>query len=258
MKRIVLLTIFFTLAVIGCAKKDGNSTESAESLIGESVVEDNTSIMEESLVEETISADSISEDRVDIDISDIDCGDEEILNAIETECTISASEDIEYFGWVDENVVFRVAIKRKEEYQDEYDHVRDYFFIKNNDYVHTLMIDYPSKKESRDSDRYVFDACDFCAEYIDVNFDNNKDLVISLGHEGPHAYKKYCAYLYEEGEYQYEKSFEEIPNFEINNEEKEIIGSYISGGESYYIKYKYQDGAFVEITEDCFEESTSN
>lgn len=255
MKRIVLLTILFTLAVIGCAKKNDNSTESTESLIGESVVEDDISIMEESLVEETISADSISEDRVAIDISDIDCDDEEILNAIETECTISASEDIEYTGWVDDDKnVFRIALKRHTPVENEYVHLKDYFIIKK-DGVQTLLVDYSS---DLDGDRHVFDACDFCAEYIDVNFDNNKDLVISLGHEGPHAYKKYCAYLYEEGEYQYEKSFEEIPNFEINNEEKVIIGSYISGGESYYIKYMYQDGAFVEITEDCFEESTSN
>ena len=56
----------------------------------------------------------------------------------------------------------------------------------------------------------------------------------------------YVWYLYEEGEYQYEKSFEEIPNFEINSEEKIITGSYISGGESCYIKYMYQDGLLLK------------
>ena len=257
MKRIVLLTLLFILAVIGCAKKNDNSTESTESLIGESLVGDNASITEESFIEETISADSISEDRVAIDISDIDCADEEILNAIETECTISASEDIEYFGWVDEkHEVYRIALKRHTHVDTEYDHIKDYFFIKRDE-VDTLIVDYPSKKDIG-ADRYVNECCDFEVHYEDVNFDGKKDIIIFLGYSSPASCWNYCAYLYENGTYRYEKTFEKIPCYEIDDEKKVISGRYVSGGETYYPKYEYRDGAFVEITEDCFEESTSN
>ena len=173
----ILLLVLLTGLFCGCGNSDNNnliSTNPSSPL--------NSNVEEyicESIEEEKEVSDSVSQNNSDLKIS---CDDFEINNAIDKELILSEDEEIEYVGWVEENEIFRIAIKRKEECQNEYDHVRDYFFIKKDDFVHTLMIDYPSKQDSRDADRYAFDSCDFCAEYIDVNSDNNKDLVIALGH----------------------------------------------------------------------------
>lgn len=231
-------------AFCGCGRVDSNSVSSNASLSQNSDFEDN--ICEQIKEDKTCVSDSVSINNTDLKVS---CDDFDINRVIDKELVLSGDEEIEYAEWVEEKEVFRIAIKRNEEFLNEYNHSRDYFFIKKDDCVHAFVVDYPSKKESRDSDRYVFDACDFCAEYLDVNFDNNKDLIIFLGYDGSHAYKRYCAYLSDEGEYRYEKSFEEIPNFEIDNEKKLIKGSYVSGGETYYPKYEFKDGIFVKVSE---------
>jgi hypothetical protein len=92
-----------------------------------------------------------------------------------------------------------------------------------------------------DSDRYVYNACDFEAEYIDVTFDGKKDIVISLGHAGAIGDMVHCAYVYEDGKFVYVKSFEEIPNYSINEEEKCIEGAIHDEVK----KYTYEDHEFV-------------
>jgi hypothetical protein len=149
---------------------------------------------------------------------------------------------IESEGYVDsEEKCYRIALERKEEVDGEYNHVQDYFFVRNDSDTF-FIVDYASKADSMDADRYVFDACDFSAEYKDVTFDGNKDVVISLGHQGAAGTMVHCVYVYDNGEYSYVKSFENIPNYSVNEAEQCIEGEY----DGKIMKFIYSDGEFVE------------
>jgi hypothetical protein len=149
---------------------------------------------------------------------------------------------IEAEGYIDsEEICYRILISRKKSVEGEYDHVKDIFFVEKDNDVISLEVEYPSKLEAMDSDRYVFDACDFEAEFIDVTFDGNEDIVISLGHAGSHGDIVHCAYVYEDSKYVYISSFEEIANYRINEDEKcieSVVGEEVT-------KYAYINERFV-------------
>ncbi|WP_248404827.1 hypothetical protein [Butyrivibrio fibrisolvens] len=79
-----------------------------------------------------------------------------------------------------------------------------HFFVDDDGKEVSFDVGYPSKSDSMDSDRYVYNACDFEAEYIDVTFDGEKDIVISLGHAGVIGDTVHCAYADEWEECYYE------------------------------------------------------
>ncbi len=147
-------------------------------------------------------------------------------------------------GWIEQDICYRVAIQRSEDVEGEYRHLRDYIFVRNNP-VNYIVVNYPSKKDSYDSDRYVKDACDFEVGFEDVNFDGNKDIIISLGKNTVAGISFHCAYIYDGEKYIYNKSFESIPNYKINSEEQCIDGNH---GNTIY-KYKYENGEFVLFNE---------
>lgn len=155
---------------------------------------------------------------------------------------LSDGEEIEKVEWVEKDVCLRIAIQRTVEIDSEYRHLADYIFVKN-DIISFFRIDYPSFSDSVDSDRYVFAACDFETRYEDVTFDDNKDILIFLGHQGSRGTMYYCAYVYSEGEYIYTKSFEDIPNYYVNTKEKCIEGRYMDK----VFKYSYSGGSFKKI-----------
>ena len=123
----------------------------------------------------------------------------------------------------------------------------DYFLFQEEDgSVITIKVDYPSKGDDLDSDRYVGDICDFEAEFVDVTFDGHKDLVISLGNFGVQGAAGHCVYVYEDGDYVYKKSFEDIPNYAIDEVNQCITGSSRGNAVTYYdYVYEYKDGDFV-------------
>ncbi len=155
---------------------------------------------------------------------------------------LSENEEIESQEWVEDNVCYRVSIKRTYDIEKEYTHLRDYIFVNGKNGYTYVNVTYPSKEDSLDSDRYVFSFCDFEVNYIDVTFDGNKDLVISLGYQGAPGTCTYCAYIYENGTYKYISSFEDIPNYSINEKEKCIDGWF----EDEEYKFTYENGQFVE------------
>lgn len=112
-------------------------------------------------------------------------------------------------------------------------------------------MDYPNKDyENINKDRYVWDACDFNAYFEDVTFDGHDDLIISLRHAGVHGTCTYGAYIYENNSYRYESSFENIPNYEIDTENKCINGYNVDSAVSTtYFVYKYYNGEFVQVSE---------
>jgi hypothetical protein len=92
------------------------------------------------------------------------------------------------------------------------------------------------------------EGCSFAAHFEDITFDGNKDLIISVGNSRHAEY--YCAYIYENGKFRYEKTFEHIPSYEISNDERVIYGSDTDGmGLFIDTTYEYRDGEFVLIEE---------
>lgn len=182
----------------------------------------------------------------------IECEDADIDAEIAKIMHLDEEKQIEYAEWVDEGKkLYHVSVGRSEENALEYSHLEDFFFTKENGDVISLAVDYPSKSAPMDSDRYVFEACDFKAEYIDVNFDGHEDIVISLGNQGSGGVSVSCAYVYEDGKFIYKKSFEEIPNYVIDNNEKVITGTYSHGYDQHVeVKYEYKDQEFVLVSED--------
>ena len=170
------------------------------------------------------------------------------LEEVDAELNVPDGAEIEYEDWVDaEHTVYRVALQRTEEDSDEYLHLMDYFLFQEEDgSVITIKVDYPSKDDGLDSDRYVGDVCDFDAEFVDVTFDGHKDLVISLGNFGAQGAAGHCVYVYEDGDYVYKKSFEDIPNYAIDEVNQCITGSSRGNAVTYYdYVYEYKDGDFV-------------
>ena len=167
---------------------------------------------------------------------------ESVESNMKYDVTLAPGQMVESEGYIDsDEKCYRVSIGRTESVEGEYDHLKDIFFIDDEGTTIQFDVEYPSKSMPMDSDRYVFNACDFKAEYVDVTFDGSKDIVIALGHAGAPGDKMYCVYVYENGEFVYIKSFEEIPNYAINVEEKCIEGEF----KGVITKYIYSDHAFV-------------
>ena len=168
--------------------------------------------------------------------------DDEFEGLVRSTVKLSQNETIERTEWIEENACYRVAVERTMEVEGEYKHLADYIFVKNET-VKCIKVTYPSKLEAMDADRYVFDACGFEVKYEDITFDGHKDIVISLGHQGAAGTCVSCAYVFENGDFVYVKSFEDIPNYSINDAQKCIEGSF----EDKTFKYQYINGEFDEI-----------
>lgn len=173
-----------------------------------------------------------------------------LLEAIETQVILAEDTEIERYEWVDEEkTCFRIRVRYQEPPEQSYQHKEDYFFFLSDGTVtQVLYVDYPSKAEIYHDglpDRYPMFACDFDAHLEDVTFDGNADLIISLGDSRWNSGS--CAYVYENGVYRYEPTFEDISDYETDAEQKNIRG-YARSGAAFYTNsiYEYRDGEFVE------------
>lgn len=172
-----------------------------------------------------------------------------LLKAIENQVVLTENTEIESYEWVDEEkTCFRVRVHYQEPPEESYQHKEDYFFfLKDETVQQVLYVDYPLKTGTLSGDypdRYPMSASDFDAHLEDVTFDGNADLIISLGDSRWHAIS--CAYVYENGGYRYEPTFEDIPSYETDAEQNIIRGCTRSGAASYTdLVYEYRDGAFV-------------
>lgn len=211
-------------------------------------------IIDESPVEVQIDQGTVteSEEETDVLLSNDDLSENEKINQMVSKTVqLSDEEEIESKEWVDdEKQCYRVRICYKEQREGEYKHKRDYFFYFDGDKIVSLEVDYPSTKdEDFDSDRYVAAACDFNAKLEDVTFDGKKDLVIFLGYQGSRGTMFSCAYIYTDTGFEYCKSFEGIPNYVIDIDNKQITGRNTNSAGSYSeMQYSY-DSAKNEFTE---------
>ena len=179
-------------------------------------------------------------------------GEDDIDDYLNENLVLEDDEEIEACEWVsgfnEEQNCFRVRICYKEEPENEYKHKRDFFVFRENELT-SIIVDYPSKSDY-DSPRYVYDANDFAAYKEDVNFDGYNDLLIHLGCKSGGG-DCWCAYLYENGNYVYNESFEKISNYKTEPACGIIYSTHTSQGTGIekIFKYDESENEFVEICE---------
>lgn len=241
-KRCCLILVILFVALVGCEKANNKTTAPTDST-------ESSSESEQIEVTDNTEDTEATEDRQNH--KDYMSGDVDIDESINSNLKIGDGEEFQFAEWVDEEkTVFHIALQFIEQPENEYQHSRDYLFVKDKDgSIISFDVDYPSKKDY-DADRYVNDACGFDVQYMDVNFDGEKDILIFLGYITTAGSYHNCAYIYQDGDFVYTPSFEQIACFELLEDEQLIEGSYNSGGEHVVEKYEYQDGEFVMVSEE--------
>lgn len=252
-KRMLLaLNILCILAFGGCEHgENGNINTSTLPMETENFEE---SSMEESTMEESSMEEASMEEAGTIEEKELVLsGNDAIDQQIKSEVQINEGEMLEDQGWIDESKrCYRVKISYVEKPENAYQHVRDYFFFAEEG-VEPLTITYASGNDSvYYEDREVLEACDFYAKLEDVTFDGNDDLIISLGYVPTESIRIDCAYIYEDGAYVYNHSFELIPNYMLYEEGKVINSWNIQGALEFLDSYSY------DASEKTFVKTDSN
>jgi len=158
------------------------------------------------------------------------------------EISLEAGTEIEYFEWVgDGEHCLRVGICYEEEQEDAYQHKEDYWFFydEQGNFVQVLHEDYEGI--------HIGSGCDFDAHFEDVTFDGYEDLIVSVGDGRYERY--YTAYVYENGNYVYKKSFEQIPTYKVDAENKIITGEMGPAHDTTYYTFGYENGEFILLSE---------
>lgn len=241
----IIVLVSVSMLFVACGN-NGPAEDGTEESFSQSIVEGGDNNANEwhksESEEETVETEESSQEISDVQIFDVNVEDEAFESFIRSTVSLSKTETIENTEWIEENVCYRVSVERTTEIEGEYKHLADYIFVKEDTFNY-VKVTYPSKFEAMDTDRYVYDACDFEVKYEDITFDGYKDIIISLGHQGAAGTCVSCAYVFTESEFVYVKSFELIPNYSIKDTEKCIEGFY----DDKTYKYQFVGGEFVEL-----------
>lgn len=183
--------------------------------------------------------------------------DEKAEPYIDAYVSLSDDTEIEYCKWMEygEEQVLRVAIQYKEQPENDYQHKEDYFLFitRDGDVLNIIEVNYddkggPSGIETDCAAQHQLGwACGFDAHFEDVTFDGEEDLLISVGDSKSSRF--YCAYIYENGKFRYERTFEHIPSYVIDTGKEVIYGSAVFSA-GYFLEdvtYKYINGEFLLI-----------
>lgn len=231
----------------------GGNAQEANQLadISENTAESDTNTLEET----DYSGERVNEENQPAQISDkVDEEAEPYINAY-----VSLSDDTEIEGceWMQygEEQVLRVKIQYREQPENDYRHKEDYFLFitQDGDVSNIIEVNYedkgvPSGIETDCATEHQLGwACGFDAHFEDVTFDGEEDLLIFVGHSKSSEF--YCAYIYENGEFHYERTFEHIPSYKVDTEKELIYGSATYSASSFGEgTYNYINGEFL-VTE---------
>nr|MCR4647618.1 hypothetical protein [Lachnospiraceae bacterium] len=170
------------------------------------------------------------------------------LIATEAQKIITPFEDGEMVSseeWIDDTQkCFRIKIVNKEDNRLK----KDYFFYHEDaKTVIPIAVDYPGADEVG-ANRYIeYNWGETEAKLDDVNFDGHEDLLITLDREEGNHNKIRCAYIFENGEFVYNPSFEKITNYRADHKNAVILSELIDG-KAIKKKYSYdkESKTFVE------------
>ncbi len=155
---------------------------------------------------------------------------------------LDSDTELEEYEWVDEEkTCFRVRIQWKEKPMDNYRHKEDYFFFLDDEgsVLNVHFVNYAAI--------VIGYACGFDAHLEDVTFDGHPDLIIWTGDANGSVVSFNAAYIYQEGEYVYEETFNDIPLYQVDADNQVITGRLPKSDKEIFLTYKYIDGKFVEI-----------
>ncbi|MDE6023993.1 MAG: hypothetical protein K2G45_00920 [Lachnospiraceae bacterium] len=154
---------------------------------------------------------------------------------------LDADAKIESTEWIehDTNQCLRIRIQYKVQPEGKYRHKEDYFLFCNiaNEVINVLQVDY--------ADIELGSGNDFNAHFEDVTFDGNEDLLIHIGSWG--SAQHYCAFICENGNYRREESFEAIPNYKVDADKRQIVGTANSIDTETISIYVYDSGKFERM-----------
>lgn len=167
--------------------------------------------------------------------------DSEFRKYVNDKVEVRKDEELGESRWIVDGVIYRVTINQTVE-PAEYAHLRDYFFI-NGEKTSWFEVKYSRNGNPITEDRILGSNCDFFAEYRDITFDGNKDIVIYLGAWG--FASKNCVYVNKNGEFKYCKKFEEVSNYILNYEENCIEGWSEDGLYNIGFRAEYKDDDFI-------------
>lgn len=242
-KHLAMICSMFCIFLLGCTdQKEMEATiEDSQQVVQEVSTEEDT---KESTEENTEMQNSTNPYKTVL-ITDETEIDKEVVKYIDQYVELTDETAVEQYTWVrrDGGDILQIGVR----YQDAepgtiQGHKEDYFIFlnKESDTQQVLYVDYEGK--------FIGEACSYIAHFEDVTFDGNEDLLIHLGYTSHAVY--YCAYIFEDGEYRYEKTFEHIPSYEVDQENQVIHGSDTDGlGWIYEATYQYENGHFVTVEE---------
>ena len=245
-------------ALVGCTNGSDVVVSDANQSVDEvSISESNVDIEVET--EEIEDKEYIEEDANDDNL--FNSGNDSVDKLAMEEVVLSQDEVIHNSYWVTKDKLYRVQIDYADTPADEYAHKRDEFFYVDDDgNVTSFEVKYTTKYPTDDSHQ-VFQACDFYAELVDVNFDGREDVVISLGFAGAQGASVHTVYLGSDDGFILNKSFEDIANYKLDSENQLIYGSYRSNAATRVEQsYKYDSAAnsFVLFVNDGSKDKTLN
>ena len=146
-------------------------------------------------------------------------------DVIRQNVALSTDTEIEGLEWLDgKESCLRVKIRYRETPEDNYRHKEDYFFF--------------------------LEGGNDATQVLQVTFDGQEDLLLFLGYSGVHGTQIYAAYVWENGCYRYEPTFEKIPNYTTDMEERVIRGENTdSAASSSYFVFVYRNGKFEQVSQ---------
>ena len=249
MKRLFVVCLM-AMAFTGCADKGHGE------VLEDVVITEEDVITEDSILENIIEEDNseVSDGDEEVELLIAGCPDNDYIDEqVKATVVIAGDEMIEDMGWVDDtDRCYRVSVRYITQPENAYSHVRDYFFFADEG-TQPLIVTYSDgHNEDFDIDRDVYDACDFAAKFEDVNFDGNDDLIIFLGYQGSRGVMSSCAYIYDNGQYEYNYSFEQIPNYSLDNDNNLVLGFMTDSASTHRdMSYKYDadSKSFVLVDE---------
>ena len=155
-------------------------------------------------------------------------------------------EMVESEDWTDDTQkCFRVKIITK----DDHRLTKDYFFYQEDENtVIPIAVDYPSSEEVGACRYFENNWGENKARFEDVTFDGHEDLLISLDGEEGNKNTVFCAYVYDNGEFIYNPSFEKITNYKVDSKNS-VISGVVHNGKTINKKYSYDEESktFIEI-----------
>lgn len=252
MKKQIILGILSiaALTLAGCGSNATSVGLSATPTASVSAVSSASAEPASPVASQRPSEELVGESNIDAVLSDNENVNSKMISAIGH--NLSDNEQFAEAGWVEPGVLYRVPIEYVTAPANQYKHKMDWFFYVFEDgSVAACPVLYTVDIPDGTGRHKVYAACDFDVELADVNFDGLEDIVFDLGHSGSHGDLIHGVFINYGDCFAADYSFENIPNYSIDAENK-VIRSWIRSVDKVVNRvYEYDPdkAQFVEVSD---------